>query len=150
MTAADFWDIAIGWAIGWGTFYAYIDHDESMVPIALYPLASDRTRKVRVDGRLMYETRVNGEKRLLYPFQVYTFSNFKGLSVVDLFRQSLGLGLATEKYAAKLFGSGSAVRGILEHPGQLSDKAADALRTTWQQQFVGLDAAHKVAILEEG
>jgi HK97 family phage portal protein len=72
-----------------------------------------------------------------------------GQGVVWLTRQAIGLGLATEKHAAKYFGNGASPQGILTLPGKLEEKAIENLRRSWMEAHGG-ENAHRTAVLEEG
>lgn len=138
----------------WGNCYAFIERDNLGVPIALYPLASSRTRPIRKNGELYYETLINNTRQLLTPDQVFHVSNFSldgitGISPIQMAKQSVGLSLAMEKFAAKLFSNGGNVGGILTLP-QMSKEAADHFVESWRRQYVGLDAAFSVAVLKDG
>lgn len=71
-------------------------------------------------------------------------------SVLTYARESVGLGLASEQYAARVYSQDARPRGVLEHPGKLSKEAAGRLADSWQEAYAGLGNAHKVAVLEEG
>ena len=77
-------------------------------------------------------------------------SSVRGASVLEYARESLGIGLATEEYAGRVFSNDGRPRGVLEHPGKLSQDAATRLKESWQESYAGLGNAHKVAVLQEG
>jgi len=72
-----------------------------------------------------------------------------GQSTVYLSRQIIGLNLAAEKSAAKLFGNGSVPRGIIELPGTLVGAALETFKRSWQEAYGG-ENQHKTAVLEKG
>jgi HK97 family phage portal protein len=71
-------------------------------------------------------------------------------SVIEYARESMGIGMAAEQYAGRVFSQDGRPRGTLEHPGKLSKDAADRLKETWQEAYAGLSNAHRVAVLQEG
>jgi hypothetical protein len=73
-----------------------------------------------------------------------------GISVVDQARQAIGLGLATEKFGARFFGSGARMGGILTSAGRLSPAARENLRASVEGAHGGVDRSHRMMILEEG
>lgn len=73
-----------------------------------------------------------------------------GVSVIEYARESMGIGLAAEQYAGRVFSQDGRPRGVLEHPGKLSREATERLRETWQEAYAGLGNAHKVGVLQEG
>lgn len=72
-----------------------------------------------------------------------------GQSTVYLARQIIGLDLAAEKHAAKLFGNGAVPRGILTYPGTMMPPALETLKRSWAEAHGG-ENVHKVAVLEAG
>jgi HK97 family phage portal protein len=73
-----------------------------------------------------------------------------GYSPIRYAMQQVGLGLATERFGAKLFGNGTAFGGFLKHPAHLSKEAYDRLKKDIAEDHGGLDKALKLKILEEG
>lgn len=74
-----------------------------------------------------------------------------GLSRIKLAKQGIGLGLAAERYAAKLFASGSLLTGILSTDQVLDQAKADAVKARWRERYgTGNDSAHDIAVLGAG
>ena len=73
-----------------------------------------------------------------------------GFSPLTVARQVLGLGLSIDEQAGSFFANGAIPSGVLEHPGKLSDAAADNLRSSWSTHYGGSGNAYKTALLEEG
>ena len=79
-----------------------------------------------------------------------TLDGVRPCSVIEYARESMGIGLAAEQYAGRVFSQDGRPRGVLEHPGKLSQDAATRLKESWQESYAGLGNAHKVAVLQEG
>lgn len=159
MTAFTFRETLMGHVLTWGNAYAEIDYNNAGRINALWPLRPDRMDVERVDGRLRYQYRlpssVGGQEVDLPAERVFhlrglAFDGRVGYSPIGLQRQAVGLGMATEQYAARFFRNDARPGGVLTHPGRLSDEAYERLREEWAEQHQGLDNAHRVAILEEG
>lgn len=148
---------------GWGNGYSYIVRNQLGEPRALYPLLPDRTFPQLIDDQLTYWTTVNDNGLELIPedvihVQSLGFDGLVGISPIHLHREAVGLGMAAQKFGAKLFSSGSLLSGILKHPGRLKRKPekpddpspVQRLRNQWKQLYTGLDNANTVAVLEEG
>ncbi|HML40359.1 MAG TPA: phage portal protein [Bellilinea sp.] len=73
-----------------------------------------------------------------------------GLTPIQVHRNSIGLALATEDYGSRFFSNGAQPGFVLVHPNKLSDSAYTRLKEAWENRHMGLENAHKVAILEEG
>lgn len=73
-----------------------------------------------------------------------------GVSPVRVAAQSIGLGLAAESYAARLFGSGNLMSGMLQTEQRLAQGDAERLQSQWQAMMMGLKKAHRIAVLDSG
>lgn len=139
----------------WGNAYCLISWNSKGVP-ELWPILPHTVNpKVDPDGNLRYHVqRQDGMVKYLPQDVLHipglSYDGLRGYSPVALWRQAAGLGLAAEKFGAKLFANGGALSGVLEHPGKLGDEGASRLKASWTAAHAGLDNAHKVAVLEEG
>lgn len=73
-----------------------------------------------------------------------------GVSPVRQMTTAVGLGLAAEEYAAKLYASGSLMSGILQTEQRLEQGQAERLKANWKAKVTGLDKAHEIAVLDSG
>lgn len=138
----------------WGAAYSYIERDPTGVPTALLPLRSDRTRPVRMAGRMMYQTSVGGGTEFLPPENILhvvglSFDGITGISPIQMARQNIGLSLALEKFAARFFGAGCSVGGVLEVPSLKSD-GMQTFAQRFRDKYASGDNSWKVAVLEAG
>ena len=79
-----------------------------------------------------------------------TLNGFTGVSPITLQRESIGLGIAAQRFGAKLFGNGTKLGGLLSHPSHLSVEAAERIEASLKENFGGIENAHKVLVGEEG
>lgn len=141
----------------WGNCYAEIEYNGAGQVIGLWPLRPDMTWPERdpTTRRIVYKTVIDDEQITL-PFERvfhipgFGFDGLRGYSPVQLFRENIGMGLATEEYGARFFGNGAKPGGVLEHPSKLKDEAKDYLRKSWNEMHQGLSRQHRIAVLEEG
>jgi HK97 family phage portal protein len=88
---------------------------------------------VTPDGRVQY--RLNGEELLpddVWHVRAYTFPGaVLGLSPVEYARQTIGLGLAAEKFGAQFFGDGSIPSGVLYADRDPGKEGAAKLQAQW-------------------
>lgn len=148
-----FWRTLIGHVLTWGNGYAEIERDRAMRPIALWTIAPNRLEPVITEkGLLAY--RYNGgvliSREDIFHVPGLGFDGLKGYSVVQMAKQSLGVGLAAEMYGAAFFGQGAWPGVLLEHPNELGEEAEKRLKASWEALHKGPDRAHRTAILEEG
>lgn len=85
-------------------------------------------------------------------FHVPGFSTdgVRGRSVISHAAQGLGLALAAEKSAARFFGRGAQLSGVLETEQRLEQDQADALKERWNAKVGGVHNSHEIAILDSG
>jgi HK97 family phage portal protein len=69
---------------------------------------------------------------------------------VSLAAQGIGLAQAAEKGAAKLFGRGNLMGGILTTEQELTPEQAAALKSRWGSMVGGIENAQEVAVLDAG
>lgn len=154
MTAATFRETIMANLLLYGGGYAYIEKDDLGRPVALYPLRSQVTRPMRVNGNLWYITTLGTQVSYLRPDMVLhipglTIDGITGLGPIQFAKQSVGLSLALERYAAKFFAGGGNVGGVLTLPPGMSDDAIKNFVASWKKNYAGLDNALKVAALPE-
>lgn len=141
----------------WGNAFCEIERNGAGRPLALWPLMpSQMTVYQRPDGERWYEYLLDdGRKQVLRSDQVlhvpgFGYDGLAGKSLIRLARESVGLGVAAQRYGATVFGNGEVPGGVLEHPGTLTDAAFERLKRSWSEQHQGLSNANRLAILEEG
>lgn len=141
-----------------GTAYAEKELDGAGRLKGLWPLPPTNVTTVRNPdtNELAYQVVLPNGQQVLFPrdriFKIVGFGGdgIKGASILSMAREAIGLAIATEQYGASFFGSGARPGGVLEHPGALTEEAAQRLRSSWNEMHSGLDKSHRIAILEEG
>jgi HK97 family phage portal protein len=145
-----------------GNAYSEMLYDRRGGIQSLIPRHPDRMRVYDISQEsignhpLVYEYQpASGPARFLFPDEVLHLKGlsddgFVGLSPIHEFRETLGLSIGTEGYAARFFRNYANPGGVLTHPKTLSAPAVTRLREQWEQKHQGVDNAHKVAVLEEG
>ncbi len=156
MTSAVFRETLQAHVLGWGNTYALIERGNDARVRSLLPLLPDRTRPEIIDGKLWYVSHMDDGQRVLYEKDVILhipglgFDGIKGYSPIRIHMETIGLGMAAQKFGAKFFAQGSRVAGVIEHPTKLTPEAADRIRSQWDKIYSGIDNAHRTAVLEEG
>lgn len=74
----------------------------------------------------------------------------RGVSRVDELRESLGLTQALQSFAARFFGNGSNLSGVIEIPGDVTADQARALQDNWEKGHKGLKRSHRPGVLSGG
>jgi HK97 family phage portal protein len=147
-----------------GNCYAQIVRNNGGRIVRLVPLHPDRvtvrrSSTITADGRrpLIYEvTNVGlGGTVKLEASDILHVRDFGGDGIVGYSRirvacEAIGLAMAADEHAARMFSNGARPAGVLEHPQKLDDPGRRSLRESWQNIHGGVGNAGKVAILEEG
>lgn len=78
------------------------------------------------------------------------FNGRFGINPVRNFAESLGTVAAADDYAARFFGSGSHMGGLISVPQMLKEGERESLRQEWDQFHSGLQNAHRTGVLSKG
>jgi len=155
----DFWKTIVAAAL-FGGGYAEIEYDKALRPIRLWPLLPGQCvpkyGPTVIDGNpyagryYLWRGQVSIHPDDIFDIHGMGGDGMSGYPVVEKAKQSLGLSLALEKFAASFFGNGAWPGVLLEHPKTLSPGAAERLKVGWDRLKQGPDRAHSTAVLEEG
>jgi HK97 family phage portal protein len=122
----------------------------------LIPLHPDRVRKELLrNGRFRYVvTDDNGKPEPVNQDDIFEVSglSFDGLdtvSVIQYARDSMGLGLAAERFGSRFFRNDSRPGGLLRTEQKLRPEVGDRLKAQWEALHTGGNQ-HRVAVLEQG
>ena len=141
-----------------GNAYAEIVRDGRGAPVELIPQHPDavavltipRTRKVVYD----VADPAGGTRRLLADEVLHlkdrSDDGVVGKSRLQRARETFGIALATETHALGVFTNSAALSGVLSHPENIGQVAAERLRADFENLHRGPKKAGSVAILEEG
>ena len=150
MSAFEFKSILTADALLYGSGYAAIIRNEAGTANELIPLSPGATSEVWEGDRRHYTTVIDNKEERLSADNVLHIRALYGRGIVELARESIGLGMAAELYGSFFFRNNARPSAVLEHPGHLDNDARDNLRRSWQAMHGKVDNSHKVAILEEG
>jgi len=144
----------------WGNAYAEIEFDLAERVLALWPIAPDRVEPKRnADGELVYEVRqVSGGLTVLPASRVFHLRGLgwdgrMGYSVVRLAAESIGAGIAQDRFAAAFFGNGAHVGGVIEQAvgtKNLTPEARKVLLDDFNRKHRGAGNAFRVEYLDGG
>lgn len=156
-TSANFMGMIINHVSMRGNFFALKNRGALFGNIReLIPLAPGIVQEVKQnpDYSLIYKCRFpDGEvfeipKSEIMHVMGMTINGYLGVNPIQYMRESISLGLATERFGARLFGSGTHPSMIVSHEGQLEDPTA--MREALAASYSGLDNSHRIMLLEQG
>jgi len=132
-----------------GNSYSGIDKNSSGKPMSITMLNTD-DMKIRVNGgKKIYDY----NNTLYDPSQILhipglSFDGIKGKSVLHVAAESMGVGLAMQKYSASFYKSGAKQSGFLQHPQSLSPEAIAGMRASFNKNMKDVEGG--TMILDEG
>ena len=157
MTAMSFRQTLCSHAIGYGNAYAEIVRRGDGMPAQLWPLGPDRVRALRADdGVLWYEVRKldGGVAYIPYYDMLHIpglgFDGIQGYSLMHVALESIGINLAQQKYEGKFFSNGGHISLAAETDNVLKEDTFNRLKGELNAKLMGLDNAHRIALLEAG
>tara|TARA_Y100000593_G_scaffold19572_2_gene39180 strand:+ start:1719 stop:3359 length:1641 start_codon:yes stop_codon:yes gene_type:complete len=139
-----------------GGGFAFIDRNSFGQPTALIPLDPEKVIPYRENGRLGYSIMQEGKMIVELPENILhihglSWDGINGLGIIDILRDSIGLGLAAQKYQSVFFRNGAAPMTVIELPNALRNKEAiERFRSMWGRRHQGIENAHQPALLENG
>lgn len=163
LTTYEFWRLGYVHRCLWGNCYYQKIRDNMRRVRWLYPMSPWRVKvgKARKPvegnptGKVFEFTDDSGNHHELTPNEVFHIPGFgydgvTGVSPVRAATNAIGLALAAEQSAGRLFASGNLLSGVLQTEQRLNRDQADALQKRWREKFSGSGRAHEVAVLDAG
>lgn len=161
-TPLEFWFTLYAHSLTWGTGFARKLRDGSDTVRQVWPIHPGRVRTEEVDptdanpsGVVMLVRTAKGEERRYTDAEVMrlpymSWDGIVGVRPLEIFRQSLGIAIAGDTSAAKLFANGQRLSGILSTEAKLDETAAERLKARWKAKVAGPDHAGDIAVLDSG
>ena len=116
---------------------------------ALWYVNPDRvTEDVTKSGKLKYKVTTGGSTMMvdatgmLHVVGPMSDAGYTGRSVITTFRETLGLGLALERYGSEFFANAATPRRVLSTSARLSTEAHARLRTSLNDAQTGPGRRH--------
>lgn len=135
MTGDEFRETQFAAASGWGNGYAMVVPNDEGQPIELWPYnPSQMVVRRQADRTLMYQYPTPyGVPEILKPAQVlhtrqFTIDGYMGLSPLALARESMGLTVGADRYAASFYAQGGRPAGVMTSDKLLTDPQRKQIR----------------------
>lgn len=156
-TAMEFREQLIASVLLHGNGYALKEINRRGDVTALMPLEQSQVRPEKlINGRIRYlytpsqgNTLVHSQDEVLH-IRYRSRNGIVGLSPIQIAAETIGVGLAQQKYESSLFKNGARLCGALKHPMKLGPEAAQTLKNSFNDEYSGSSNAYKVLVLEEG
>jgi HK97 family phage portal protein len=159
MGAMTFKQTLTAWSLGRGAGAANIERDGAGRPIALWPIHPTRIETKRDDaGDIVHDVRsediVSGHPPIRIPNRDMLYvhglgeTGITGYPMSTLAREAIGLGLASEKFAADFFDKGAVPLTVIMYPAKMQKTAIKNFRQKWGEKVRA--NRHEPALLHEG
>lgn len=159
MSSVTFKELLLAHCLTWGNAYCEIERNRIGDVVALWPIDPDNVKVDRdANGALVYEIMSGaGTKTIMAPRDIFhvrgpSRDGINGYSVVQMARESISLGLATESFGSAFFGNGAIPGMVIQNKGgaKLNVEGVQNLLRTWNKQHKGPKKAGKVEYLDAG
>lgn len=162
LTKFELWRLLYVHRLLWGNGYAQKVRNNAGQIVQLWPIRPDR---VRVDREKPSEANPSGKvfwirddndvvrrrttNEILH-LPALGYDGVTGCSPIRAAAEGIGLGIAAEKSAARLYGSGNMISGVLQTEQRLTAEQAAQLKASWKAKLSGIESAHDIAVLDSG
>lgn len=136
-----------------GNAFVATPRDALGVPSDLIVLDPTRVTVDRVAGQVRYrvgDRPVDMPNDLMHIKGMTLPGHLRGLSPIAYARETIGLGLAAQRFGQNFFENGALPGAVIEAPGTMSDPAIKKFRDTWNSGHQGVANAHRLGVLTEG
>lgn len=126
--------------------------------IAVYPLAPEKMRvefEENQEPTYIYTGSKDGKEQRWTRAEVFHAAGFSrdgfmGVSPIEVCRQSIGLALTAEEFAARYFGNGALPGFVLETPEGVDAKRAKEIRDDFEGSHGGISKFFRLAVMAGG
>ncbi|NUP19868.1 MAG: phage portal protein [Streptomyces sp.] len=162
MTPLELWRLQYVHRSMWGNGYIQKLRNRAGVVAELWPVMPDRVRVGKVppddllpSGKVFEVTDDWGTVHALTSREILHipgigYDGLTGCSPVRLAAEGIGLAQAAEKSAARLYGKGNILSGVLQTEQRLTPEQANALKAQWRAKMGGFRNSQEIAVLDSG
>lgn len=138
-----------------GNGYAVIERSRGGQVESLWPMDPETVKPELEAGRLVYNVYGRNGVQKLDPIEVFHLTGFgmngfKGISVLEAARNSIGLGISAEKFGSRFFKADARPPVVYEIPAHLSKEAKDKVVKSIEKEHEGGDATWRFMVAEDG
>jgi HK97 family phage portal protein len=140
-----------------GNAYIYTPRNRLGVPVDLVVLDPARVLVGRVDGRVKYlcnnvelDASLGGGGEIIHIKGMCLPGDITGMSPIAYARETIGLGLAAQRFGESFFANGALPGAVIEADGNFSQEAAERFAAAWNARHQGISNANKVGVLTGG
>ncbi|MDQ3432561.1 MAG: phage portal protein [Actinomycetota bacterium] len=162
LTPLELWRLNYMHRALWGNGYLQKVRSRAGDIVELWPVRPSRVKprwvgaSADLPGGKLFEVRDDkGNVQVLSPREILHipglgYDGVEGCSPIRLAAEGIGLALGAERSAARLFGRGNIIGGVLQTEQRLSPDQAAQLKAQWRAKMSGVENAQEVAVLDSG
>jgi HK97 family phage portal protein len=143
-----------------GNHIAIIERNNKAEITELIPIHRDKVQILKGNDGLPYYHLIEENKtlpmRMIHHVKAFSMDGFQGLSPLQTSADSIGLSLAVEEHASKVFSNGTTLSGVIERPstdkvGSIkTQEGIDKVVNSFVGKHSGIRNMFSVAMLQEG
>ncbi len=139
----------------WGNAYARIKRNGGARPTALIPIHPSKVKPLIKKSALWYEVTTKAGPMLIPAVDMLHipglgFDGLQGKSPIQVARENIGLGLASQGFGADFFKNNASFSGVLESPNTLKPEARKNITESWKNRHSGQGNRFLTPLLEGG
>lgn len=158
MSSFQFRRVLQGHVLVWGNGYAEIERDAAGRPVALWPLMPYSVQPYREGGALRYRVfqpsgnDITFDRRDVLHLSGMGQNGIDGYPVIRKAMESIGLGIATQRFAAKFYEQGATMGTVVTYPTGVggNPQTRKENREALEKRHEGVNNAHRMLVLYEG
>jgi HK97 family phage portal protein len=136
-----------------GDAFIATPRDRFGVPIDLVAIDPVKVEVKRLDnGNIAYDS--GGERfgpdEVMHIKGMCLPGSLRGVSPIAYARETIGLGLAAQRFGTSFFKNGALPGAVIEAPDGMTQEAADRFSSTWNARHQGVGSANRVGVLTGG
>lgn len=136
-----------------GNAYVATPRDDLGVPLDLVVLDPNRVSIERQNGRLRYrvdDIELDPVFDLIHIKGMTLPGDIVGLSPIGYARETIGLGLAAQRYGKSFLDNSAVPPAVITAPGEFKQDAADRFKAMWDERHQGTGNAGRIGVLTNG
>lgn len=136
-----------------GNAYVLTPRDRMGVPVDLVVLDPTLVEVARRRGEVSYRVQnveLDPVVDVMHIKGMRMPGSLKGLSPIAYARETIGLGLAAQRFGAAFFDNGALPSAVIEAPNEMKQDAVDRFKAMWNDRHEGVGNAHRIGVLTAG
>lgn len=161
-TQFEFWVQVFAHAVSWGTGYIRAIRNRGGVIVEMWPVHPSLVTVEKAPitarngtGKQYRVRRDDGTDEILTPYELIALPYLSidgraGVNPLQVFRETLGIGIAAEDTSASFYANGARLQGVLQTDQKLGKDTVDDIQGRWESRTAGSANAGRTVVLDYG